>query len=301
MPEPWYNRDVNIRVQGISWVAGLVLGIGLTSAVWRFGLGPAEPATTPSAAAPEREPVADSPPAPAVVAEAPSVSERGHKEPRPDEPDVAEENRRLRAYLDDLLGWILDNLSGRFPVPEPMLSHLRPPALSDDFELHPDVADLLRIEPTEQERINRALSRAARVFRAMETQSAWSEWLSPTEAVLYLPADPDAGTRLRDELRAAFDETLGGDRGERLWIVAEPGLAEAFQAFGEEDRVIFFSLVPLPDGMPPLLRVRDERARPGAGDEPARETAVEWLASAPPEAYVRYVDLLVQAEEGETE
>jgi len=212
---------------------------------------------------------------------------------------LSDENERLRQHLDDLLEWIVENLGGRFPVPEPMLAHLRIEALSEGDALHPDLVKMLRIAPGEETRINAALARAARLAEWIEERSAWVEWRSTAEVALHLPGDPDQGEAIRMELRDSFDDALGPDRGARLWTVAESSLSDAFGAFGVGDRVIVFSLATAPDGAAEQLRIRDERRRPGGKDEPARITAEVWVADEPPPAYARHIRLLTRAEEGD--
>lgn len=213
--------------------------------------------------------------------------------------ELTDENERLRRHLDDLLEWIVENLGGRFPVPEPLLAHLRIEALGAGYALHPDLVDMLRIAPGEEMRINAALAHAARLAEWIEESSAWVEWRSATEAALHLPGDPGQGEAIRMELRDTFDDTLGPDRGARLWTVAESSLSDAFGAFGAGDRVIVFSLAMSPDGASERLRIRDERRQPGGDDAPTRITAEEWLAEEPPAAYARHIRLLTRAEEGE--
>lgn len=206
-------------------------------------------------------------PAPARVLPAPAPA----REPRKAEEapaaagvDMAEENRQLRdenaalkGRLVAVLNWILTNFRGKYPLSESSMARLQFPALNENYTLHPELAEFLKITPGEEANINDALAYAKDYLGEIEAALITATNPNPEKVVLHIPAFPEDGKVLQEDLYSAIEITLGPDRFDRFVKVSESGLKSNFYQFGEAARTMVFELV-YEDGQPaPQLKIKD--------------------------------------------
>ncbi len=204
---------------------------------------------------------------------------------------MASENDRLRRQLNDLLRWILDNFQGRYPIPERMVARLDVPAVTDDFRVHDDLAELLRLTPQERERLDDAFRSARAMAEAAELSVMRPSMPSPGELVIEIPPHADQGAEIRSHLLAAIESALGSNRAPWAAAAAERDLDRRFHGFGADHRTIRMELVYRPDAPEPWIRITDERASV-VGDGRVRRESLEVTTEALPAEYQPYVGRL---------
>jgi len=230
----------------------------------------------------------------------PVVSERSPSTSSPEALDEAEketfqlkmENARLRGRLDDMLNWIIDNVRGTYPLPEGQMANLRLTPVDEDMAVSGDLAEVLRLNESEIERLDTAFMDMRAVLQEMETENIQVDEPLENQVVLNIPPFGKEGGQVREELYRELLNTLGRARFDRFLEIAEAGLDEKFEYFGEVDRTLQFEAL-ADEGAGVQLFVRDERVIPNK-DNPyqvdilASERVVDEL---PPE-YVPYWDWL---------
>ena len=110
--------------------------------------------------------------------------------------------------------------------------------------------------------------------------------------VLNIPPYAEEGQLVREELYGELKQTLGAARFDRFLQVAEAGLDEKFEYFGEADRTLQFETVQDDESGASQLFVRDERVVPSK-DDPLRQdiTASERIVTELPDEYYRLLEL----------
>ncbi len=245
---------------------------------------------TPAAAVPPPAPAPDAPPRP-FEAERWSAIAAEHDALRAANQQMALDNDRLRRQLNDLLRWILDNFQGRYPIPERMVGRLDVPAVTDDFRVHDDLAELLRLSPQERERLDDAFRAARAMAEAAELSVMRPSMPSPGELVIEIPPHADQGREIRAHLLAAIESALGSNRAPWAAAAAERDLDRRFHGFGADHRTIRMELVYRPDTPEPWIRITDERAMV-VGDGRVRRESFEVTTEALPAEYQPYVGRL---------
>jgi len=107
--------------------------------------------------------------------------------------------------------------------------------------------------------------------------------------VLNIPPYAEEGQLVREELYRELKTTLGTARFDRFLQVAETGLAEKFEHFGEVERTLLFEAFHNDDSGDSQLFVRDQRVVPSP-DDPLRQdiTASERIVTELPREYYPY-------------
>lgn len=260
-----------------------------------IGRRPALPATvaarTPGLAAAVRGPGADDASVPAADRDTARELFR-----------LQEENQRLRARLDDVLNWLLDNVRGTFPLPEDQMAHLRIEPVDDRMAVSPDLARLLRLNETESARLGETFQESRAVLQELETENISVENPAEYQVVLSIPPYADAAEPVREALYGDLLRTLGQARFDRFLQVAGEGLEERFDHFGAADRTLSFEAFADEASGDARLFVRDERALPDATDpDRVNVTASERVVTELPgeyEAYWAWLPDYVQAFSG---
>ena len=177
---------------------------------------------------------------------------------------LKEENLKLRALNDELqnrlvavLNWILSNFKGKYPLSETYLSKLQIAPLTEDYTLHSEALNFLKVTPDEERKMNDAFAYARRTLEEIETVILTVTNPRPDKVILHIPAFPEDGKVLRDDLYAALDATLGRDRFDRFLQVSETGLNQSFYQFGEASRTMVFELAYLSNSTTPQLKIKD--------------------------------------------
>ena len=212
------------------------------------------------------------------------------------------ENQRLRARLDDVLNWLLENVRGTFPLPEEQMANLRIEPVDDALEVSPDLARLLRLTDEETTRLGTVFAESREVLQELETENISVENPAEYQVVLSIPPYADTAEPVRDALYGDLLRTLGRARYDRFLQVAGEGLEARFGHFGAEDRTLSFEAFADEDSGAARLFVRDERALPDATDpDRVNVTASERVVSTLPgeyEAYWAWLPDYVQAFSG---
>lgn len=199
------------------------------------------------------------------------------------------ENARLRGRLDDMLNWILDNVRGTFPLPEGQMAHLRLVPVDTNMAVSDDVAQLLRLNDEEVDRLDAAFMGTKALLQDLETENISVDQPSESQVVLNIPPYAEDGQLVREELYGELKKTLGAARFDRFLQVAGTGLDEKFEYFGEADRTLQFEAVQDAVSGDSQLFVRDERVVPNR-DDPLRQdiTASERIVTELPQEYYHY-------------
>ncbi len=282
--------------------AGGVLGIALLGAAsgglawWRTAVGKGAEAAAPAGAPPAAPSIPPGPavraapaPKPPPAAAGPSAQDQLARKAF----QLEMENARLRGRLDDMLNWILANVRGTFPLPEAQMANLRLVPVDDDMAVSADLAQLLRLNAEEVDRLDDVFLDARGVLQELEAVNITVAAPAENQVVLSIPPYIAEGQVVRDELYGELRRTLGTARFDRFLQVAEAGLEEKFDFFGDADRKVEFEALPDDGSGAAQLYVRDERARPSK-DDPLRLdiTASERIVDELPEEYFAYRDWL---------
>jgi hypothetical protein len=199
------------------------------------------------------------------------------------------DNARLRGRLDHMLNWIIDNVRGTFPLPESQMANLRLVPVDANMAASDDLVQLLRLNDEEADRLDDAFIGTRSVLQDLETENLSVETPSETQVVLNMPPYAEEGQLVREELYGELKKTLGAARFDRFLQVAEPGLDEKFEYFGEADRTLQFEAVQDEASGAAQLFVRDERVVPSKND-PLRQDIIasERIVTELPEEYYPY-------------
>lgn len=199
-------------------------------------------------------------------------------------------NERLRARLDDMLSWIVDNVQGRFPLPEAQMANLRISPADEDGAVSDDLAEVLRMNDEELDRLDAAWTGARELLREMEEGGIRVEdgdgetWAK----LAFAPYGEDGGL-VRDYIYEETLATLGKGRFLRFLQVAGSGLEDQFDSFGERERTLEIDVL-ADGGEGESLFIRDE-VRKKDPEDPMRQTgtSVERVTGTLPKEYERYL------------
>ena len=199
------------------------------------------------------------------------------------------ENARLRGRLDDMLNWILDNVRGTFPLPDGQMANLRLVPVDTNMAVSEDLVAVLRLNDEEVDRLDAAFMGTRSVLQELETENISVDAPSESQVVLNIPPYAEDGQLVREELYNELKKTLGAARFDRFLQVAETGLDEKFEYFGEADRTLQFEAVKDEQSGAAQLFVRDQRVRPGKDDPLTQNiTASERIVTELPAEYYPY-------------
>ena len=254
------------------------------------------PAAAPSPKAAPPLPAARAPKSPqnssAPMAAAPPVGPTAQEEALDRKAFQLEmENARLRGRLDDMLNWIVDHLKGTFPLPDNQIANLHLLPLNEDRGVSEDLIRLLRLNESEIDDLDSAFIGTHFFLSELAAESIAVETPAPNQVVLSFPAFADEGHEAREELYAALKRALGAPRFHLMLQVAQDGLDDQFENFGDQERTLEFEALPDPAGGGEQLFVRDERVRPNKQD-PLRVdlTTSERIVSELPAEYYSYLN-----------
>jgi hypothetical protein len=203
-------------------------------------------------------------------------------------------NEKLRGQLVQIFNWILTNFKGRYPLPEEHLPKLRLTAVTEELEVHPDVAQFLNMSDQEKVMLNDAFAYASAVLETIEQESLTLTRPNEEKVIVHIPPFPDQGEELREELYAAIATTLGENRFGRFLDVSEEGLESTFNLFGAASRTIIFETLYSPDDEMPQLRIKDGWVVQEA-DNKRVITATETTLTELPDFYAKYLNGLPDA------
>ena len=199
------------------------------------------------------------------------------------------ENAKLRARLDDMLNWIIDNVRGTFPLPDHQMANLRIAPVDTNLATSADLAEILRLDDEEIFLLDSAFLGTQSVLRELEAEKISVDRPAEKQTVLSIPPYAEEGELVREELYGELKRTLGAGRFDRFLQIASAGLDESFDHFGAADRTLEFEEVTDVATGEAQLYVRDERVLPNK-DDPRRQDVVasERLVAELPGEYVAY-------------
>lgn len=204
---------------------------------------------------------------------------------------LVEANRDLEQRLTAVLNWILANFRGKFPLPEKHLGDVQLKPLTEEFLLSPELADLFSVTGEEELLINDAFAYAHDYLRDIEDALMTVTNPRPGKVILHLPTFEEYGQLLQEDLYAALETTLGGNRFDRFLEVSEKNLRESFYEFGEASRTMVFELVYVGDDPYPQLKIKDGYIIE-IGPNARSVTATEAYVTNLPSEYYAYVQWL---------
>lgn len=288
--------ETPIEKKAVGVLVGLALAVAVAVLVsWRT----AKPSAKPPAGA---VPAVAEVPRPAPRLSAPASASRAPSAPLPAAPAAAAasglerrayqlemENARLRSRLDDMLNWILDNVRGTYPLPENQMGNLKIDPVDKDMAVSADLAQLLRLNDEEIERLDTAFLGTRSVLQELGNENIAVKEPAENQVVLNIPPYPEEGQQVREELYGELKKTLGAARFDRFLQVAEPTLEARLDYFGQADRTLEFETVEDAASGNSQLFVRDERVVPSKED-PRRQdiVAFEQVVTELPEEYYAY-------------
>jgi hypothetical protein len=206
-----------------------------------------------------------------------------------------EENLKLRTRNNELqnrlvavLNWILANFKGKYPVSETSLSKLQSAPLTEDYTLHSEALNFLKVTPDEEQKMNDAFAYARQTLEDIEAIILTVTNPRPDKVILHIPSFPEDGKVLREDLYAALDATLGQDRFDRFLQVSETGLKQSFYQFGEASRTMVFELAYKSNSTAPQLKIKDGWVIE-LGSNSRQVTAVESYVTNLPPKYHSYL------------
>ncbi len=295
MREDDIGRKYAAALIGVVFLVCLSIGVSWWMALAGGGADVSAAASPPQVRLAAAAPKAESPGADSKAKRsgpAPAISPAGAPERDPLERKAFQlemENARLRGRLDDMLNWILDNVRGTFPLPEGQMANLRLIPVDTNMEVSVDLAQVLRLDEKEIGRLDTAFIGTRSVLRDLETEKISVDQPAEKQVVLSIPPYAEEGGLVREELYGELRKTLGPARFDRFLQIAEAGLEEKFEHFGEVDRTLEFEEVTDAATGAAQLFVRDERVLPGK-DDPLRQdiTSSERLVTELPDEYYAY-------------
>jgi hypothetical protein len=275
-------------------VAAVALALGVFAWLSFIAASAPVPATAGAAAVPAAGPVPPPSPPPAPVRAAPAVvaapaAAAADRELARKAFQLERDNAKLRARLDDMLNWIIDNVRGTFPLPERQMANLRVAPVDTNLATSADLAEILRLDDEEIFLLDSAFLGTRAVLREVEAEKISVEQPAERQTVLNIPPYAEEGELVREELYVELKRALGAGRFDRFLQIASAGLDESFDHFGAADRTLAFEEVTDAATGETQLFVRDERVLPNK-DDPRRQdvTASERLVAELPAEYVAY-------------
>lgn len=288
------ENDIARKCAGALIGIGALVGLSVLASWWGF---PSEPAVEPVLAVSRETPFSSTTialqqgePRPALAAPevaAASTDEQDRLARKTFQLEM--DNARLRGRLDDMVNWILDNVRGTFPLPEGQMAYLRLMPVDTNMAVSDDLAQLLRLNDEEVNRLDAAFQGTKSLLQELETENISVENPSENQVVLNIPPYAEDGQLVREELLIELKSTLGAARFNRFLQVAGLDLDEKFEFFGEVDRTLLFEAVRDALTGNSQLFVRDERVVPNR-DDPLRQdiTASERIVTELPAEYYAY-------------
>jgi hypothetical protein len=205
---------------------------------------------------------------------------------------LSREKDQIQQQLTDFLNWLLTNYKGKYPLPENFMSRLRLSPVDEDFTLNPEVAELLKITPDEEQVINAAFDSTRLFLAEMESALMTISEEQADKVVVHIPAHREEGALIKEDLLLALEATLGTDRFDRFMDVAEEDLDANFIEFGERARTIIFEVVyPEEPDAPPMLAIKDGWIEQQGPDRKV-VTATQFTVPELPEEYLAYIEWL---------
>ncbi len=204
-------------------------------------------------------------PAPAMQEVRATISAPAKVEPKAESataPQELQEARRAQreasSRYEELANWVLANMRGRFLLKEKHVGRLRFVPVSDDFKVHPELADFLAVNDRETGLLNDILQYGRTTLVDLQNRFLIVTNPAPETVELFIPPFEEEGAALREDLYAAMRSILGPDRFARMIAVGEEEFARAYDYFGAASRSVTFQLVPGEKPRdPPHLVIRD--------------------------------------------
>jgi len=205
---------------------------------------------------------------------------------------LARDNEALRGRLEDMLGWIVENIKGKYPLSERLMGAVRIDPMTDELLVSEDLEELLRLSEEEAARLGDVFSDARAALGELEAAGITVRRIAEDELELLSP--PFDGSLVRTNLYAQVLSALGGPRFDRFLQVAEEGLLDRYGHFGEEERAIRFAVVE-DDAGAEKWYIRDERILPAEVGGGLETRVHEEVTDELPAKYEGYLPFLAAA------
>lgn len=203
--------------------------------------------------------------------------------------DLQAANRAVSRQYEELANWVLTNMRGRYPLKDRLVSRLKFSPVTEEFVVHPDMADFLEADEREQGLMNDAFAYGWSTLAAIEAAHITASHPAPDRVTLHIPPFEQEGEAMRGDLYRALEAVLGRARFDKLIEVSEEDLVKSYHYFGMAARTMIFQLEPSGNAHePPFLLIKDGWVIPGK--EGTRSiTATESATRELPAIYSAYL------------
>lgn len=207
--------------------------------------------------------------------------------------ELERDNAELRRRLDEMLNWIIENIQGRYPLPEAQMKNLRVAPVDTNLLTSEDLIEILRLTPEEVERMDDTFWAVHALLQELaDADMIILDDSSPERLHLHSPPygldGAEASAVLYDELLA----TLGKARFARFLQISADELNRQFDYFGDRDRILDFQLLTSDSGDAALF-IADETAVQDPDDPMLQHiSGTERVVDALPPEYAAFADRL---------
>ncbi|HMP73420.1 MAG TPA: hypothetical protein PKE55_09185 [Kiritimatiellia bacterium] len=199
------------------------------------------------------------------------------------------------ARYEALVQWLLENVRGRYPVPERLVNRLNVNPVSEDFGMSEDLQELLRLEPDRRVLVDEVLRYTKAVLGELERSQLEVASVSADQVTLYIPPYPELGRVAKEDLYHGLEVAMGPVKFDRMLDVSEASLRGQYHHFGEAERLLTFQLmVPESGSVNPYVLIRDEWVT-SEGPSVRRTEVVETAVVEIPAPYQAYTPWLPPA------
>ena len=206
--------------------------------------------------------------------------------------DLAADHAELQRQFEDLGNWVLQNVRGKFPLPDRMVDKLSLDPVGEDFGLHPDVIEVLRVQPQEKVLADDALQATREALDRFEASMLTVTQTAPSKVTVYIPAYAEEGNALREDLYAALEKALGSARFGRLLEMTDEKMEERYHYFGSAQRTLVFEEAVAPDNpQDTYLVIKDGWILPQGESSRAYKVSESSVRELPPQ-YLAYLQWL---------
>lgn len=255
---------------------------------------PPRPAPAPQAANLFRSSARDASPVAAAPLPAPTNGPLRDKSARRRISELERDNAELRRRLDEMLNWIVENVQGRYPLPENQMKNLRVAPVDDDLLTSDDLVEVLRLTPDEIDQLDASFLATREILYEIEDSTfTVLPDSGPDRLLLHSPPYAQEGAEVSAVLYDELLGTLGKARFARFMQISGTELARQFDSFGDRDRTLEFQLALDDADNAAVLFIRDETATPDPDDPLIQHiVATERIADALPPEYLPYANRL---------
>ena len=179
---------------------------------------------------------------------------------RMETPDAAwqAEHRVLKEKYEELGNWVLSNMRGKFLLKEKLVKNIQLSPVTDDYLVHPDLAEYLNLNAKEQDLLDDAFGFGLSSLAELESRFLTVTQSAPDRAVAQIAPFETDGEAMRADLYRAMETVLGAQRFGQLLAAGEKDLAKRYHYFGNASRsMVFQQTASTNSAEAPYLVIRD--------------------------------------------